>query len=257
MREIKIVYADQDLIVIDKPADVLVHGIKSQKHSNVNQGKTLVDFLLGEFPEISSVGDDATIRPGIVHRLDRDTSGIMLVARNQKAFNFFKNLFQKHEIKKTYLALVYGLVKPVAGLIDKPIGLKSGTTKRTTVLANAKMVKPARTSYKVIKFLVARDAALNSEHFFSLVEVQPLTGRTHQIRVHLNSIGHPVVGDKIYGGKKQSAKRLALGLSRMFLHSESIEFTDLNGKRLKFSADLAPDLEQALNLLSAVQADQR
>ena len=247
MIEIKVIYQDAEYLVVSKPADLLVHRTGIAKSE-----ETLADWLVKEYPEIKGVGDDPITRPGIVHRLDRDTSGVMVVARNQKAFDYLKKLFQNHEIKKTYLTLVWGKVAPSAGVIDQPIGLTPGTVKRTTWIKKAKLVKAALTRYRAVKFLNFQD------QIFTLLEVEPKTGRTHQLRVHLNAIGHPVVGDRIYGKsnlKSQISK--VLGLERQFLHAESVEFTAPGGGRIKVSADLPADLEQALSLLSPVRADHR
>lgn len=226
MRWPEILYEDKDLLVINKPAGMMVHSTDCQL-------PTVVDWLLKNYPEIKNVGDDPEARPGIVHRLDKDTSGVMIAARNQKAFDYLKKLFQEHKIKKTYIALVWGKVTPKSGIIEKPIGLKSGTIKRTTYLKSARMIKEAKTAYKVLKFIKLKDQD------FTLLEVEPLTGRTHQIRVHLASISHPVVGDKLYGKSK------VLKLDRQFLHAASVEFTLPTGGRIKIAADLPEDLRQS------------
>lgn len=230
--EIQVIYKDQNLLVLNKPAGVLVHA------ANLKQGteKTLTDWLLKNYPEVRTVGDDPVTRPGIVHRLDKETSGVLIVARNQETFNYLKSLFQRHLIKKTYLALVYGKLKEKSGIIDKPIGIKSGSTKRS--IYSSKMQKEAITEYKVIKFL-----KLNGEDY-SLLEVSPKTGRTHQIRVHLTAIGHPIVGDRLYGGKHPAPT----GLTRQFLHARSIEFTLPTGERMRFEADLPEDIKFLLEL---------
>ncbi len=224
MENIKVIYQDKDFLVINKPAGLLVHG----------PGITLVTWLLENYPEVKNVGDDIKNRPGIVHRLDRETSGLILVPRNQNTYEYFKDLFQNHQIKKTYIALVHGIVKEKEGLINKPMGIKQGSLKRTVFTKNAKMIKEAVTRYKLRNYVGDK---------YSLLEVEPLTGRTHQIRVHLASIGHPVVGDKLYG-KKDNA-----GMKRQFLHAESLEFSSLDGKRLKIVADLADDLQEFLKSL--------
>lgn len=226
--DIQVLHKDKNFLVINKPAGVLVHSVKGKEQ------KSLVDWLVKNYPEIRNVGDEPETRPGIVHRLDKDTSGIMLIARNQTAFDYFKNQFQEHKIKKTYIALVWGLVTPKKGIIEKPIGLKTGTTKRTVYLKTAKMIKEAKTEYKAIKFLKLGD------NDFTLLEVRPLTGRTHQIRIHFSSIGHPVVGDKLYG------KHETFGLNRHFLHAESLEFTSPEGSRMKCSIDLPEELQSFL-----------
>ncbi|MEK7115301.1 MAG: RluA family pseudouridine synthase [Patescibacteria group bacterium] len=223
--EPKVVYQDKDFLVLNKPAGLIVHG----------DSPSVVEWLLKNFPEVRSVGDEPEERPGIVHRLDRDTSGILIVARNQKAFEYLKNLFQNHQVKKTYLALVCGWLKEKEGIIDKPIGILSGSVRRTVHIKTASMIKEAKTKYRVKKEL-----EINNEKF-SLLEVEPLTGRTHQIRVHLNAIGHPIVGDKMYGRKNP------LNLSRQFLHADSIEFNLPNGSQLKVGADLPEELQKIIS----------
>lgn len=225
----KIIYEDPHFIVVNKPAGWLTHA--APRHAQ-QKALVLVDWLLERYPEIKSVGDDPKTRPGIVHRLDKDTSGALLIPRDQNTFDFFKKQFQNHEIKKTYLAFVYGVLKQKEGTINLPIGLKLGTIKRTIHIKKAKMVKEAITKYKTLK--VIPDAGSESTPF-TLLQVEPLTGRTHQIRVHLASIGHPIVGDRLYGSKKDQAPRL-------FLHADSLEFTAPSGNRLKISADPPPDL---------------
>lgn len=231
--EIQVLHKDKNFLVINKPAGLLVHSVKGK------QQQSLIDWLIKNYPEIRKVGDEPETRPGIVHRLDKDTSGVMLVARTQTAFDYFKKQFQEHKIKKTYVALVWGLVTPKEGIIEKPIGLKTGTTKRTVYLKTAKMIKEAKTEYKATKFLKL------GNNDFTLLEAQPLTGRTHQIRVHFASIGHPIVGDKLYG------KRETLGLDRHFLHAESLEFSSPETGRFKIAADLPEELTTFLKQFSA------
>jgi len=233
--EPRVIYRDENFLALKKPAGLLVHaggGVKSKE-------KTLADWLKENYPQTGKVGDDPVFRPGIVHRLDKDTSGLMLVALNQDYFSYLKSLFQSRQIKKTYLALVHGSVKEKEGLIEKTIGLKSGSIKRTTRLDSAKNLKPAVTYYRLQKRF-----SLGGEKF-SLLAVAPQTGRTHQIRVHLASIGHPVVGDKLYGGKRDS-----LGLERQFLHASTLEFPVEPGKVMKIAADLPGDLENTLRKLT-------
>jgi 23S rRNA pseudouridine1911/1915/1917 synthase len=216
-----VIYEEAEFLVIHKPAGLIVHG----EHPSV------VDWLAENYPETKTVGDDTENRAGIVHRLDRDTSGVMIIPRTQEAFLFFKNLFQTKAIKKTYLALVYGAPKDMRGVIDKPIGLNAGTVKRTVHTKNAKMVKDAITNYAVIKTFEISGAKV------SLLKVEPQTGRTHQIRVHMASIGCPIVGDTLYGPKKQPIQ-----ISRQFLHADSIEFPTPHGNRLTMSADMPEEL---------------
>jgi len=136
---LRVIYEDKNLIAINKPAGILVHKVAGSKINT--QENTIVSWLLYHYPEIKFVGDVPAERPGIVHRLDKDTSGILIVARNQESFEYLKKLFQNHEIKKTYLALVFGKMGQRQGVINKPIGLRSGTTKRSVSARNMKMVK--------------------------------------------------------------------------------------------------------------------
>lgn len=237
--QIKIIYEDKNLLAVNKPAGLIVHPIKLKaKSSKLEAESTLVDWLVEKYPEIKKVGDDPENRPGIVHRLDKDTSGVILIPKNQEYFEYLKNLFQTHQIKKTYLALVYGKLEPKSGIIDKPIGIKSGSIKRTVSQKKSKNIKEAITEYKVKKNL-----NLNGQDF-SLVEVYPKTGRTHQIRIHLASIHHPIVGDPLYGHKNPSADMPRL--NHQFLHAESIEFNLEEGKRVKIEAELPGELERFL-----------
>ncbi len=228
---IEIIYEDENFLALVKPAGLLVHGAPG--HDN---RESLVDFLVSRYPEIKEVGDNPELRPGIVHRLDKDTSGVMLVAKNQKYFEYLKGLFQNHKVRKTYIALVHGKVKEKTGVINKPIGLKSGTTKRTVFTEKAVMVKSAETEYQLKKYL-----SINGQDY-SLLEVFPKTGRTHQIRVHLASIGHPVVGDSLYGNKKAPNPA-----GRLCLHADSIEFEKAPGEKIRIAADLPKELSEIID----------
>jgi 23S rRNA pseudouridine1911/1915/1917 synthase len=244
--KIAVIYQDKNLLVINKPAGLLVHPVKLKaKSSKLKAEPTLASWLLENYPETGKVGDDPANRPGIVHRLDRETSGIMIIARNQETFDYLKSQFQQQKFQKTYLALVFGKVENKTGRIEKPIGIKSGTTKRSVLAKKMKMVKEAITDYEVISYhQFPRQSASGQREAatFSLLKVMPRTGRTHQIRVHLAAIGHPVMGDKVYGGKRGELT----GLNRQFLHAQSIEFTGPDGERVKFEADLPKELQQFL-----------
>ncbi|MFA6135960.1 MAG: RluA family pseudouridine synthase [Candidatus Paceibacterota bacterium] len=218
--EIKIIYQDKNFVALNKPSGLLVHKAPYIKTNEL----TLVDWLLENFPQVNKVGDDKEFRPGIVHRLDKETSGIMIAPLNQEYFDYLKSLFQRREIKKTYLAWVSGGFQEKKGTVSASIGIKKGTTKRT--VHSSKMSKEAVTDYEVIKEVEKEGVK------FSLVKVFPKTGRTHQIRVHLNYINHPVLGDKLYGGKKNS-----LLAPRLMLHALSLEFYDNNGTKLIFKSD--------------------
>ena len=231
---IKVIYQDDNIVVINKSAGLLMHGTRLPENQKPDKPEaTVADWLVKNYPEVRSVGDDPSVRPGIVHRLDKETSGIVVAARNQKTFDSLKSLFQNHEIKKTYAALVIGRVESARGIIDKPIGIKAGTTKRS--IHSEKMQKPAKTEYRVKRYITVNDRA------YTLLEVSPQTGRTHQIRVHLASIGHPIAGDKMYGGKRAALE----GLNRQFLHAQTIEFV-LEGERFRFEAELPEELKSLL-----------
>ncbi|MBN2197705.1 RluA family pseudouridine synthase [Candidatus Wolfebacteria bacterium] len=255
MEQIKVIYEDKNFLVVYKPAGVLTHPIylthnakqetKNNKNRKLRVSENLIEWILKKYPEIKTVGDNPEIRPGIVHRLDKDTSGVILIARNQKAFNFFKKIFQDRKIEKKYLALVYGEVKPKTGIINKPIYLKPGTIKRT--VWEGKMKKAAITEYKTLKN-IKYHISDNKEQIFSLLELFLKTGRTHQIRVHLASIGNPIVADSLY-----AEKRNTFGLKRMFLHAESLEFSAEDGKRIKIEAELSEDLKNFLEYLGIKQ----
>ena len=256
--EPRVIYEDKNFLALDKPAGLLVHPTASSKEP------TLANWLLKRYPEMKKVGDSD--RPGIVHRLDRDTSGIILAAKNQKYFEYLKNLFQTRAIKKTYRALVYGKLTPKKGIIEKDIKIRSGTTKRTVFKGRSE--KAAVTEYKVLKHFALSLSPLDfargdpelvegsngSQSYFSWVEVKPLTGRTHQIRVHLASIGHPVVGDRLYGSKKKpSGSNLDSLVKRQMLHAYSLEFSPAPGRRLKLAANLPEDIENILRYFQEIR----
>jgi len=229
----KIIFENENFVVIDKPAGVQVHP------SEKNEADTLVSGLLYKFPEVGTVGDEPQNRPGIVHRLDKDTSGIMLVARNQKTFQKLKEKFKNHEIQKTYWALTHGKLENKKGIIDKPLARARNYKKQT--IANAKTqtkVRSAITQYEVIK----------ETPDYSLVELKPKTGRTHQLRIHMSSLGHPILGDEKY---KLRNTKTDESVVRHLLHAKKIKFI-LNDKNFEFEASLPEDfsrfLEKAENI---------
>lgn len=233
--DIKVLYENDNLVAINKPAGVLVHGIFSKGEAKHNE-ETLVDWASQKYPSMKTVGDAPEMRAGVVHRLDRETSGVMLLAKTQEAFVYLKNLFKKHEIKKTYLALVWGEVSLSVGkrgVIDKPISIVDGSVRRTVF--KGKMQREAITEYEVVQKYMTELGAV------TLVRAYPKTGRTHQIRVHLASIGHPLVGDKVYGKKYSLPK-----LDRHFLHADSLELPLQSGERITISADMPVELADIL-----------
>lgn len=229
LEKIRIVYEDDDLIVIEKPGDLVVHP------SATNKSGTLVNGLLAQWPNLADVGEDR-MRPGIVHRLDKETSGLMLVAKNNNAFNYFKRLFQERGVEKHYLALVWGIIEKEEGIINLPIvrsekiPLKQTTVKEFSDKTNA---REAITEYRVL------------ERFkeWTLVEVRPKTGRMHQIRVHFRSIGHPIANDKKYAFRNQKSIE---GLNRHFLHAAYLKFVSPKDEILEFLSKLPDDLEKAI-----------
>ena len=228
-----ILYEDEDLLIINKPTGLMVHGDGRSKD------KTLVDFILEKYPEIKNVGDNL-IRPGIVHRLDKDTSGVLIIAKNQKTFLFIKKQFQERVIKKIYQTIVWNWVKDDQGIIDKPIGRSNKDFRQKSAYPTARgELREAITEYKVLK----RFQRKNDK--FSFLEVYPKTGRTHQIRVHLKYLNHPVVCDSLYASKKTCP---IINIFRLALHAFSIEFQKPNGSVFKIEAPLPEDLAKALML---------
>jgi 23S rRNA pseudouridine1911/1915/1917 synthase len=259
MNDPKVIFENDDFVVIDKPAGLMVHAarisaakIKRNKVIERSQEPTLTDWLVAHWPAMATVGDDPVLRPGIVHRLDKGTSGVMIVAKTQASFEKLKKLFQSHEMKKTYTALVVGIPKEEKGIIDRPIGIKNGTLKRS--IHAATMAKPAVTEYEVKKKYQRADAE-SQEKSFSLLEVHPKTGRTHQIRVHLASIGHPIVGDPLYGSRHKALKNdedaLFVDAPRLMLHAQALEFADGEGNRFAFEASLPTDFIEVIHRVAS------
>jgi len=223
---VHILYEDDDLIVVDKPPGLTVHPAPG------HPDHTLVNALLYHLPGLSRLNRDDWQRPGIVHRLDRDTSGVMVVAKNNAAHTNLAAQFKARTVVKVYLVLVKGRLSPVDGAIEAPIGRDSSHRERMAVVAESRG-REARTDYHVIEYIGG----------YTLLEVKPETGRTHQIRVHLEAIGYPVAGDRVYGVK-------APPLHRQFVHAARLGFVlPSTGKYVEFSAALAPDLEDALEKL--------
>ncbi|HVP90630.1 MAG TPA: RluA family pseudouridine synthase [Terriglobales bacterium] len=224
---LKVLYADGDIIVIDKPAGLVVHPGAG------NASGTLVNGLLHRFPEIATVG--AEDRPGIVHRLDKDTSGVMVAARSARAYESLTRQFRTKDVWKTYLGLVWGQVTAPEGRIAWPIGRHASDGRRISV--RSRHGKDAETFFRVLR--VFKDT--------TLLEIKPTTGRTHQIRVHLAAAGHPVAGDPLYGRKKPPRK-----FPRLFLHAHILSFLHpATGKRLEFASPLPPELEAVLAELAS------
>ncbi len=249
-QEPEIVYESAGFVVVNKPAGLQVHAariagsaadpIRRPAAGRTGAMRTLADWLVARYPEMRSVGDDPEFRPGIVHRLDKETSGILVAARTQAAFRYLKSLFEKREVRKTYLAVVRGVPKERRGVIDAPIGIRNGSLKRS--VRSLKMAKEAVTEYRVLRtFAMPPSSPSAQPDAYSLLEVVPKTGRTHQIRVHLASIGHPVAGDRLYGPRAEASAKTAKAKAqpegafprRLMLHALSLEFTAPDGERVK------------------------
>lgn len=240
--KIQVIYEDADVLVINKPAGLTVHPTKPRslgKDRPAGCRPTLADWLVDNYPAIKKVGDKPALRPGIVHRLDKDTSGVLIAAKKQKSFRFLKDKFKNREVKKEYLALVIGTVKQAKGFIKRPIGRsRKRGVKRRTFQKFEKTAKKAHTEFK----------RLEAFENFSLLKIVPITGRTHQIRVHLASIGHPIAGDRMYGSWKKQPQ--IQGLNRSFLHAFALELTLPSGKATRFESPLPSELKTVLKSLT-------
>lgn len=235
--EINVLLENTDFLVVDKPAGLQVHA------DGRSPRPTLADWVLKNYPDLAQVGEPMVSsngvkisRPGIVHRLDRDTSGVLVIVKNQETFDWLKERFQNHQVKKTYRAIVAGKVpKPQFGLgrIDVPIG-RSRSNPRLRVahkLAKGKQ-RPAVTDYQVLK----------TGERFSYIEAYPQTGRTHQLRAHFKYLNHPIVGDSLYAPNQP----IPWGLARQALHAYKISFVDPWERPIEVVAPLPPDFALAL-----------
>lgn len=227
-------YEDSDMIVVNKSAGMVVH--PGPGHSS----GTLVNALLAHCPDLTGIGD--TKRPGIVHRLDKDTSGLIAVAKNDHALRHLQAQFKQREVSKQYIALVEGQIQPSTALIDAPIGRDPAQRKMMTVIsadsprATSMQARKAQTRYRTLQYFSD----------FSLVECAPITGRTHQIRVHLTYMGYPIVGDRVYGRRKQR-----LHLNRHFLHAAELSLKRPDDdEMMTFTAGLPEELQTVIDSLS-------
>jgi 23S rRNA pseudouridine1911/1915/1917 synthase len=226
---LSILYEDDGIVVVDKPAGMVVHP------GNGATAGMLVNALLAYYPELIAFEDSD--RPGIVHRLDKDTSGVMVVARTLAAQRSLQAQFAARTIRKRYWALIHGKMESDQAVIDATIGRNRERPTRMAVAGRAE--RPARTAYTVL------------ERFerYSLVEARPITGRTHQIRLHFSVLGHPIAGDRAYGSED-----VALGLKRQFLHAHALRLAlPATGIEREFESPLAPDLKQVLDALRRVE----
>ena len=255
--KVKILFEDKNLLVLDKPAGMAVHA-----DARTTDEETIADFVIAHDKSIAKVGEPMFIehggkkieikRPGIVHRLDKETSGVLLVAKNQKTYLSLKEQFQNHTIQKVYRAFVYGSVPdPKAslatgkrGVINVPIGRSPKDIRMWTAGRGAREpLRDALTEYIVLdRFADTDDSRPSVDHQFSYVEAYPRTGRTHQIRVHMRYINHPVVSDPLYRGTKE----LALGMKRLALHAYSVTFRLPNGEQKTVESPLPTDFKKVL-----------
>ena len=229
--ELNIIYEDSHLAVISKEAGMVTHPASG------NNSHTLVNALLYHFRDLSRLSGDE--RAGIVHRLDKDTSGLLLVAKNESVHHLLSHMFRDREVKKTYMALVEGKFDEERGKIDLPIGRSRLDRRKMSV-----SIDSGRRS--VTRFEVKEDFRAQ----VTLLDVYPLTGRTHQIRVHLSYINHPIIADAIYGSRYSAKLAKKIGLNRQFLHAARLEFTHpITGKKMEFSDPLPRDLSIPLSTL--------
>ncbi len=236
---ITILYEDENMLVINKPSGLIVHEDGRKKEESV------AEWMLTHYPDSKNVGEPITtnsgeiiLRPGIVHRLDRDTSGALLLAKNQEAFLFLKNQFQERDIAKEYHAFVYGNIKKDEDVIDRPIARSRSDFRLWSAQRGSRgELREAITEYKV----------LERGKNITFVEAKPKTGRTHQIRVHFKAINHPVVCDPLYAPKQ----KVLLGFERTALHAYAVEFKTLNGKSQKVVAPYPEDFMEALKELKS------
>jgi 23S rRNA pseudouridine1911/1915/1917 synthase len=235
MEEIVIIYEDDDIAAVNKPAGLIVHA------DGRTSEETLVDWILKRYPEMRGVGEPLTLaggtvidRPGVVHRLDRSTSGVLVLAKTRQAFEHLKQQFQERTVEKTYNAFVYGALGKREGVVDLPIGRSQSDFRRWSAERDAREpLRAAETRYTVLK---AGDEA-------SFLELSLKTGRTHQVRVHMRALGHPVVCDARYAPNRPCI----LGFKRLALHARLLSLSLLSQARVTLEAALPKDFESALD----------
>lgn len=234
---VSILAETEDFLVLNKPAGLSMHPVRK------GQKNTLTEWLSTRYPQLLGVGE-VPERPGMVHRLDKDTSGIVLIAKHQKSFMALKSLFQERKMKKEYVALVYGTVESPSGVINKPLGRVKGSIRRATPEGKRIFggeLREAETEY-----------VLHTRYpQYDLLSIKPKTGRTHQIRVHLASLGHPIVGDRLYRFKEHRKDPLIPPFH--LLHAEKLHFK-LFGKKYRFEAPLPDYFRDTLSILALQKA---
>ncbi|MDH5596968.1 MAG: RluA family pseudouridine synthase [Candidatus Peregrinibacteria bacterium] len=233
-----VVYEDSDIVVVNKAAGMVVHPTDHGAHVS----GTLVNALMHHCKDLSGIGGEK--RPGIVHRLDKDTSGLIITAKNDKAHHFVSKQIQDRTVVKKYITLLKGHLSPKNGSIEAPLIKSQAGGKKDVQISGKAKAKYALTHYEVLEYVGD----------YSLVEVQIVTGRTHQIRVHFKAIGHPVCGDTMYGDAKINEKLREAGLTRQFLHAAELTFKKpAEEMELHLKAPLAKDLEALLKKLTALR----
>ncbi len=245
MKDPEIIFENDDVLVVDKPSGLSVHG------DGDDPTGTLVEWFLNREPGSRGVGEPRVgkdgkelERSGVVHRLDRDTSGVIIMAKNQPAFDHLKTAFQERTVKKVYEALVYGIMKERWGTIARPIGRSNKDWKLRSAERGARgHLRDAVTSWERIV-----SGQYGGENF-SHIRLKPETGRTHQLRVHLKAISRPIVGDSLYGDNL-IGKSNNLGLSRLALHATTLTIILPNGDEKTFSSPLPPELASAASLIA-------
>lgn len=235
---LEIVFENEDIAIINKFAGMVVHPTDDGQHMT----GTLVNALLNHFGKKRLSDLNGPLRLGIVHRLDKDTSGLIIIAKNNDIHKYIVDLMKQREIEKKYIVLVYGHLKSETGRIEAPL-MRAIRDRKKMSLAEEGMGKHAITEYKVKDYIEVDQIDL------TLAEIKILTGRTHQIRVHFKSIGYPVIGDLIYGNKKINTYFQKFNLKRQFLHAAKIKFIMPDGEKLEIKSDLPKDLKEVLNAI--------
>lgn len=251
MKRIKIIYDDKDILAIDKPAGYLSH---SDEKSG---GPDVANWFAKNYPKSKNVGEEG--RPGVVHRLDKDTSGVMLLAKTGDSYRYLKAQFEGREISKTYLAITHGVVKDDQGMIDRPIGRSSHDARLRRTGNDADGVqRNALTYYKVLERFPlghgvskSQTQTLRVQVGYTYLEVHPKSGRTHQVRVHLKSIGKPILCDMLYAPGKECLPEMG----RQALHAVAVELVLPNGDKKRLEAQLPEDFLRTLELLRKQKKD--
>lgn len=251
MLNIDILIENENLIVINKPAGMSIHG------DGKSDQETVSDWVLEKYPELEDIGEQMEIeyvedgqkffkkiiRPGIVHRLDKDTTGCLVIAKTQEMYEHLKKQFKDHTIEKVYHAVVYGSIKDTFFSVDQALGRSRGDVRKWTTGKNARgTIRDAHTDFEVLSRLGVEDGKGSTEEgTFSYVQCMPTTGRTHQIRIHLKYMNHPIVGDTLYAARRSNA----LSFERLALHAQKLSFVLLDNTRISVEAPYPKDFQEA------------